>query len=76
VLSFGPALTRGDSPRVRVVSPYGTVQEVGSTQPGETKTVRFQVRTYGVPGANGRFTVESTRGGVLRGQFTLGNPGS
>jgi hypothetical protein len=73
-LSFEPALTRGESPKVRVVSPYGAAQDVGITEPGETKTVRFQVRTYGVPGARGTFRVISTRGGVLSGDLTVGTP--
>jgi hypothetical protein len=73
-LAFEDALTSGDDPSVRVVSPYGDEQQVGITEPAETKTVRFQVRTYGVPGARGTYRVLSTRGGILRGEFTLGTP--
>ena len=75
-LSFDRDLTTGDTPAVRVVSPYGDEQDAGITEPGETKTVRFQVRTYGVPGVRGTFRVLSTRGGILDGEFTVGTPAS
>jgi hypothetical protein len=74
-LSFDRSLTSGNAPKVRIITPSDDDPvELGSTAPGETKTARFEVRTYGVPGVRGTFLVESTRGGVLRGEVTLGNP--
>ena len=75
-LEFDGELTRGEEPSVRVVVPEirDKTIAVGWTAAGETKTVQFQVRTYAVPGARGRYRVQSTRGGVLEGDFVLGSP--
>jgi hypothetical protein len=70
-------LTRGASPRARLVAPTARGGAIfsGWTEPGQTQTATFQVRTYGVPGATATFEVLSTRGGVLRREIVLGRPG-
>jgi len=45
----------------------------GWTEPGETRSVRFRVRTYGVSEpVEAELQLESTRGGVLRGEVVIG----
>jgi hypothetical protein len=70
------ALTRGERPQVRLIEPSrgGGAFLAGWTEPGETKTATFNVRTYGVPGARFNVEVLSTRGGVLRREVTVGTP--
>lgn len=75
-LEFDPALTTLESPKLRIVSPGRRDKTIyaGWTEPGETKRVTFQVRTYGVPGARGKVAVLSTRGGRLEKEIVLGAP--
>jgi hypothetical protein len=63
--------TRGDRPAATILEP-GMQIMAEWTEPGETKTVTYQVRTRG--GSPVRATVEvlSTRGGVLRGEVEFG----
>ncbi len=65
-LSFDPELTEGRNPTVRIVDPSRTDKTIwaGWTEPTETKSVRFEVRTYGVAEVEGNVQVLSTRGGV------------
>ena len=75
-LDFDSTLMRHRSPTVRIVTP--TTQDktirAGYTQPGERKSVTFEVRTYGVPGVEGTVHVMSTRGGLVKVPLILGNP--
>jgi hypothetical protein len=73
-LEFAAELTRGATPRVRIVDPAIRVRTVraGWTEPGETKEVTFTVRTYGAGPVEGTVNVLSTRGGHLRAPLRLG----
>lgn len=64
-LEFDSTLTRRRSPTVRIVTPATREKTIsaGWTEPGERKSVTFEVRTYGVPGVRGTVHVMSTRGG-------------
>ncbi len=75
-LQFDSALTRGESPKLRIVTPSGRdkVIAAGWTEPGEEKSVRFEVRLYGVPGVEGEVHVMSTRGGMVKVPLVLGEP--
>jgi hypothetical protein len=72
-LRFPAELTRAPTPRVRIVDPTarGSTGFAGWTEPGQTNSFTFQVRTYGAGAVNGTAEVLSTRGGVLRRDFTL-----
>jgi hypothetical protein len=73
-LDFASELTRGDSPRLRIVQPSSREKTItaGWTEPGQTRTVSFRVRTYGEEGARGEVVLSSTRGGLIRKEFQLG----
>src|SRR5919106_36454 len=73
-LEFDSTLTRRQAPTVRIVSPATRDKTVraGWTQPGERKTVTFDVRTYKAAGVRGTVHVLSTRGGVVKLPLTLG----
>ncbi|KPJ86377.1 MAG: peptidase, partial [Gemmatimonas sp. SG8_17] len=73
-LQFDSELTTGESPKLRIVTPGGRdkVIAAGWTEPGERKSVRFEVRTYGVSGVEGEVHVMSTRGGMLKVPLVLG----
>ena len=75
-LQFDESLIREPNPQLRIVTPSrrDKVIAAGWTQPGETKSATFEVRTYGLPGAEGTVHVMSTRGGVVTLPLTLGNP--
>ncbi|NIM50685.1 MAG: peptidase [Gemmatimonadales bacterium] len=75
-LEFDSSLTRRESPTVRIVTPPTRDKTIraGWTQPGERKSVKFEVRTYGVPGVEGSVHVLSTRGGLVRVPLKLGEP--
>jgi hypothetical protein len=75
-LRFAGGVTGGATPRVRIIEPAGrgNTAFTGWTEPGETKTTTFTVRTYGVPGARATVHVLSTRGGVLQSDIVLGRP--
>lgn len=75
-LEFDRELMDRRAPQVRIIDPEGTDKTAyaGWTEPGESKTVTFRVRTYGIPGAEGTVHVLSTRGGVLKAPVRLGNP--
>ncbi len=75
-LEFDTSLTRGRTPTVRVVTPgrRDKVIRAGWTEPGERKSVTFEVRTYGVPGVEATVHVMSTRGGLVKVPLTLGRP--
>ena len=72
-LEFDEELTEGDTPRVRIVTPETRDKKLraGWTQPGESKEVTFQVRTYGREPVEGTVHVKSTRGGHLRAPLRL-----
>jgi murein tripeptide amidase MpaA len=77
LLEFAGELTRGPSPRVRVVTPATRSKEVraGWTEPGEAKEVSFTVRTYGRDAVEGTVSLLSTRGGRHRVPLRLGGAG-
>jgi hypothetical protein len=77
-LRFPPGMTGGATPRVRIVEPAGRggTAFTGWTEPGETKTTTFHVRTYGVAGVRATAHVLSTRGGVLEREVVIGQPGN
>ena len=63
--------TGGDDPEVRFLeSPQGRFTFPEYLQPGQTQEAVLTFRTYGVDTFQGRFEVLSTRGGVLRGEFS------
>ncbi|MEX1182799.1 MAG: M14 family metallopeptidase [Gemmatimonadota bacterium] len=70
-------LTFPDGPRrePRIVSPdqRGGAVHGGWTDGGETKTVTYEVRTYGNAPVTAELRLDSTRGGVLRREIQLGN---
>jgi len=74
-LEFADSLTSGDSPRVRIVNPSRRDKTIaaGWTEPGEQKSVSFEVRTYGISGVEGVVHVMSTRGGLVKVPLVLGN---
>ncbi len=76
VLSLDGLTTGGQNPQARFID-GGASQEIeGYIQGGETKEAVFTVRTYGgVEALRGSFTVLSTRGGVVRGEFSSENGG-
>ncbi|NIR44499.1 MAG: peptidase, partial [Gemmatimonadetes bacterium] len=75
-LQFDSTLTAREDPKVRIVDPatYDKTIEAGWTEPGESKSVSFTVRTYGVPGVEGEVEVLSTRGGRVNVPLILGRP--
>lgn len=77
-LQFDNSLTGGPDPQLRIVTPSqrDKIIAAGWTQPGETKSVTFEVRTYGLPGVDGTVHVMSTRGGLVTVPVRLGNPGA
>jgi len=72
-LVFDRALTRGESPGVRIIDPATRDKTVraGWTEPGETKSVTFRVRRYGNAKVKGKVRVLSTRGGVLEKEIEI-----
>ncbi|MEE8573704.1 MAG: peptidase, partial [Gemmatimonadota bacterium] len=75
-LEFDSELTKRDDRKVRIVDPSRTDKTIytGWSQPGESKSVTFELRTYGVPGVEGKVRVLSTRGGFVEIPVTIGNP--
>ncbi|UCD23710.1 MAG: peptidase [Gemmatimonadota bacterium] len=75
-LEFDRDLMQQGEETVRIVTPSrrNKVIAAGWTEPGETKSVTFQVRTYGVPGVEGTVHVMSTRGGLVKVPLVLGEP--
>lgn len=75
-LEFDEELTERGSEKVRIVDPSrrDKVLAAGWTEPGERKSVSFEVRTYGVPGVEGTVKVLSTRGGLVEIPLLLGSP--
>lgn len=75
-LQFDSTLVEGPNPTVRIVVPetHEKTIEAGWTQPGESKSVVFQVRTYGIPGVEADVRVLSTRGGQVELPLVLGQP--
>jgi murein tripeptide amidase MpaA len=75
-LEFDSTLVRRDAPVVRITVPVTRDKEIraGWTQPGERKSVSFELRTYGVPGVEGEVHVVSTRGGLVKIPLVLGRP--
>jgi hypothetical protein len=73
VLDFDSTYTRPDARRVRVIDPVTTdkTHYARWTEPGETKTVTFRVRTYGGEPVPAKVRVLSTRGGVLEREIRL-----
>ena len=62
--------------RPRIVEPdlRGGAVWSGWTEPGQTKTVTYRVRTYGTAPVRATLRLESTRGGVLRREIEIGTP--
>jgi hypothetical protein len=58
----------------RIVEPAlrGGAVWSGWTEPGQTQTVTWRVRTYGAEPVTGRLRLDSTRGGVLRRDVVIG----
>ena len=75
-LQFDRELTRGKEPAVSIVTPAtrNKTIEAGWTDPGERKSVTFEVRTRKLPGVTGTVRVLSTRGGLVEVPLTLGAP--
>jgi hypothetical protein len=75
-LQFDSTLVQRDDPVVRIVDPStrDKVTRAGWTDPGESKSVSFDVRTYGVPGVEGEVHLVSTRGGLVKVPLVLGRP--
>ncbi len=75
-LEFDSTLVERETPVLRIVVPETRekVVRAGWTQPGERKSVSFDVRTYGVPGVEGEVHVMSTRGGLVKVPLLLGRP--
>ncbi|MGH7481579.1 MAG: M14 family metallopeptidase [Longimicrobiales bacterium] len=72
-LVFDDSLTAPGERRVRILEPaWDDEIEAGRTLPGETKTVRFLVRTYGGEPVEGVVRVLSTRGGEVEEAVRLG----
>jgi hypothetical protein len=73
-LELDSALTRGDRPRVRIVSPSVRDKNVylGWTAPGESKHAALTVRTYGPDPVRGKVRVLSTRGGASEREVEFG----
>jgi hypothetical protein len=68
-LSFGRSDDEpADAVRPRIVEPdlRGGAVWSGWTEPGQTKTVTYRVRTYGSAPVTANLRLDSTRGGVLR----------
>jgi hypothetical protein len=59
------------APRVIEPTLRGGAVWNGWTEPGQTKTVTYRVRTYGTEPVNGTLRLDSTRGGVLSRPITL-----
>ena len=77
MLQLDAPRTEEGAPGARIVEPeQGITIDAGWTEPGETKTARFRVRTYGLPGTTATVRLVSTRGGVLEQAITLGEPGN
>ena len=74
-LDFDKELTGSDKPKLKIISPSGRDKTIstGYTQPGETKEVKFEVRTYDVKNVEGTVKILSTRGGVLEEIILLGD---
>jgi len=75
-LQFDRTLTDRTSPKVRIITParQDKTAYAGWTEPGERKTVTFELRTYGVPGVEGKVRVLSTRGGQVEIPLRIGAP--
>ena len=75
-LEFDRDLMRQGEEHVRIVTPSrrNKVISAGWTEPGENKSVTFEVRTYGLPGVEGTVHVMSTRGGLVKVPLVLGEP--
>ncbi len=75
-LEFDEELMQQGEEQVRIVTPSrrNKVISAGWTEPGETKSVTFEVRTYGLPGVEGTVHLMSTRGGLVKVPLVLGEP--
>jgi hypothetical protein len=73
-LEFDSALTEGDAPRVRIVSPAtrDKALRAGWTEPGEEKEVTFELRTRGPGPVEGVVHLKSTRGGHVTAPLQIG----
>ena len=74
ILEFDKELVKPRFPEVRIISPstFDKTIRAGYTDAGESKSIRFDVRLYGIDGAKGKVRVLSTRGGLLEAPITLG----
>ncbi|HEX2167977.1 MAG TPA: hypothetical protein VHG09_12155, partial [Longimicrobiales bacterium] len=62
----------GTAPRIIEPDLRGRAVWSGWTEPGETKTVTYRVRVYGTEPVRANLRLDSTRGGVLRREITIG----
>jgi murein tripeptide amidase MpaA len=76
-LEFSDEFTKGQSPRIKITDPatHDKTIRTGYTEPGETKSVRFEVRVRGDQIIEGKAKVLSTRGGYLEAGITFGAKG-
>jgi hypothetical protein len=73
-LRFASELTEGRRRRLhRAAGRPRRDRFAGWTEPGESNSFTFQVRTRGVPGVRATAEVLSTRGGVLRRELDIGS---
>ncbi len=77
-LEFDNSFMDDEDRKLRIVTPSRRDKVVGAgwTQPSESKSVTFEVRTYGIPGVEGTVHVMSTRGGLVKVPLVLGEPES
>lgn len=73
-VEFDSTLTRGESARVRIVSPAVRDKDVylGWTEPGESKHATLTVRVHGPTPIRGKVRVLSTRGGAAEREMEFG----
>ncbi len=75
-LEFEEDLMKLHAPKVKIITPatFDKTIRTGYTEPGETKEVSFDVRTYGLESVEGKIKILSTRGGLLEKAIMLGVP--
>ncbi|HUF66923.1 MAG TPA: M14 family zinc carboxypeptidase, partial [Gemmatimonadaceae bacterium] len=73
-VEFDSTLIRGESPRVRIISPAVRDKDVylGWTEPGESKHAALTIRVYGPTPIRGKVRVLSTRGGAAEREMEFG----
>jgi hypothetical protein len=64
---------QGRAPRIVEPSLRNGAVWSGWTEPGQTKTVTYRIRTYSAAPVTANLRLDSTRGGVLRREVTIGS---